>query len=142
MSTDIETTVARSDIADLRHRYCWAYDDGDAVGLGDLFTADGLVDLGDWGVFQGTAEIVEGFRRQVTPAGAPRTTLHTVTTQVVDVDGDEATGRWYVVVHHPPQEGDVHPIRFVGRYFDTYRREGGRWLLTSIRLEQFWFAGY
>jgi hypothetical protein len=135
-------TAARGEIADLRHRYCWAYDAGEPEALGDLFTADGLVNLGDWGLFRGTAEIVEGFRRQVTPPGEPRTTLHTVTTEVIDVDGDTARGSWCVVVYHPPQGDDVHPIRFVGRYLDTYRHEGERWLLTSIRLEEFWFAGY
>ena len=53
-----------------------------------------------------------------------------------------ARGSWCVVVSPPPQGYHVHPIRFVGRYHDTYRREGERWLLTSIRLEEFWFAGY
>jgi hypothetical protein len=129
-------------IADLRHRYCWAYDEGDADGLGSLFAPDGVVDLGDWGVFTGTAEIVEGFRGQVAPPGEPRTTLHTLSVPVIDIDGDTATGRWYVVVYHPPREGDPHPIRFVGRYFDSYRRIEGRWLFASVRLEQFWFAGY
>lgn len=140
MTTDLVT--ARAAIADLRHRYCWAYDDGEPETLGGLFTADGLVDLGDWGIFSGTVEIVEGFRRQVTPSGAPRTTLHTLSTEVIDVDGDLADGRWNVVVYHPPRADDRHPVRFVGRYYDTYRCESGRWLLTSIRLEQFWFAGY
>ena len=134
--------AARTRIAELRHRYCWAYDEGDVETLGSLFTLDGTVDLGDWGVFTGRAEIIEGFRGQVAAPGEPRTTLHTLSAPVIDIDGPRATGRWYVVVYHPPREGDVHPVRFVGRYFDTYREVAGGWKLASIRLEQFWFAGY
>ena len=132
----------RTAIAELRHRYCWAYDEGDAVTAGALFTADGLLDLGDWGVFTGTADITAGLRDQVAAPGEPRSTLHTLSVPVIDIDGDFAIGRWYVVVYHPPREGDVHPVRFVGRYFDSYRREDGAWRILSIRLEQFWFAGY
>lgn len=137
-----ENLAARAHIADLRHRYCWAYDDGDADALGDMFTIDGIVDLGDWGFFRGPTAIAEGFRGQVAAPGQPRTTLHTLSTPVIDVDGSTATGKWYVVVYHPPREGDVHPVRFVGRYLDTYVEAEGRWMFTSVRLEQFWFAGY
>lgn len=134
--------AARLRITELRHRYCWAYDEGDAGLIGSLFTADGTLDLGDWGVFRGTREIVEGLLGQVTPPGQPRSTLHTLSTEVLDIHGDSGRGRFYVVVYHPPREGDVHPVRFVGRYLDSYRREGDRWLIESIRLEPFWFAGY
>lgn len=137
-----DDAAARTRIAELRHRYCWAYDDGDVETLGSLFTADGTVDLGDWGVFSGTAEIVDGFRGQVPQPDQPRATLHTLSVPVIDIDGPTATGRWYVVVYHPPWDGGVHPIRFVGRYFDTYREVDGLWRFVSIRLEQFWFAGY
>jgi ketosteroid isomerase-like protein len=135
-------TDARSAIADVRHRYCWAYDDGDADALAALFTPDGVIDLGDWGRFEGPAAIAEGIRAQVVAPGEPPATLHTLSVPVIDVDGDRADGNWDVVVYHRPRAGDVHPVRFVGRYFDTYRRIGGQWMLASIRLEQFWFAGY
>jgi ketosteroid isomerase-like protein len=140
--TSVEVAVARSQIADLRHRYCWAYDDGDLPTITSLFTEDAVVDLGDWGVFRGTAAIEAGFRGQLTPPGQPRTTLHTLSVPVLDIDGDTATGSWYVVVYHPPAPGDVHPIRFAGRYFDDYRDTGDGWRLSGIRLEQLWFAGY
>lgn len=134
--------AARDEIEQLRARYCWAYDDGEPEVLGALFTPDGTVDLGDWGVFRGTDEIVAGFRAQVRGPGDPLRTLHTLSVPVIDIDGDQATGQWYVVVYHVPRAGDAHPVRFVGRYFDTYRKQGGKWLLLSVRLEQFWFAGY
>ena len=137
-----DAVTARSRIEDLRHRYCWAYDSGDAEALGDMFTVDGIVDLGDWGVFHGTTAIVEGFRDQVAAPGLPRATLHTLSCPVIEIDGHAATGQWYVVVHHQPRDGDTHPVRFVGRYFDTYAETNGRWWFTSVRLEQFWFAGY
>jgi len=137
-----EDVAVKAQIAELRHRYCWAYDDGDVEALVALFTDDGRVDLGDWGVFDGSADIAEGFRGQVVRPGHPRATLHTLSVPVIEIDGSEATGRWYVVVYHPPWDGGVHPVRFVGRYFDTYREVDGRWLIASIRLEQFWFAGY
>ena len=138
----VDDMAVRSRITDLRHRYCWAYDDGDAEQLGSLFTTDGIVDLGDWGVFRGTTAIVDGFRSQVAAPGEPRSTLHTLSVPVLEIAGPIATGKWYVVVYHPPRAGDLHPVRFVGRYFATYSEVEGDWLFTSVRLEQFWFAGY
>ncbi len=134
---ELETSAAISQITQLRARYSWAYDEADVDALAELFTPDAKVDLLDWGVWSTPEEIRAGY----TEITAPHMTMHTVDTFVVEVDGDRASAKMYTNVFHPPREDD-HPIRFVGRYFDTYERVGGHWLISSIRLEQYWFAGY
>ncbi|WP_183097347.1 nuclear transport factor 2 family protein [Nocardioides pelophilus] len=126
----------------LRSEYSWAYDNGDAATFGALFAEDGECNLGDWGVFAGPAAITAGIAGQlVAPDPAPAC-LHHATTPRIEVDGDSAEGTWYVTVYHQPREGDVHPVRFVGRYFDTYTRKPDGWKFASVRLDPYWFAGY
>jgi len=46
----------------------------------------------------------------------------------IDVDGDTASGRWYVTEHLKPVEGD--PNITLGVYDDEYAREDGRWVFA------------
>ena len=46
----------------------------------------------------------------------------------VQVDGDTATGRWYVTEHIKPKEGE--PNITLGVYDDRYVKENGQWLFA------------
>ena len=46
----------------------------------------------------------------------------------VTVDGESATGRWYLTEHLKTAEGDSNIT--LGVYDDEYRRENGSWLFT------------
>jgi len=49
----------------------------------------------------------------------------------VTVDGDTASGRWYVTEHIKPKEGDTNLT--LGVYDDRYRKQNGKWLFAERR---------
>ena len=49
----------------------------------------------------------------------------------INIDGDSATGRWYVTEHTKPKEGD--PALVLGVYDDTYTQQDGKWLFQERR---------
>ncbi|MBD2859865.1 nuclear transport factor 2 family protein [Spongiibacter sp. KMU-158] len=61
---------------------------------------------------------------------------HRVTNDVIRVDGDNATGLWYIdcpaVFREGNPTGKVGSGFIGGRYEEEYRREGGIWKLAKI----------
>jgi ketosteroid isomerase-like protein len=49
----------------------------------------------------------------------------------VDIDGDTASGRWYLTEHTKPKEGD--PALVLGVYDDRYCKEDGEWRFAERR---------
>jgi uncharacterized protein (TIGR02246 family) len=49
----------------------------------------------------------------------------------VTVDGDSASGRWYVTEHINPKEGDTNLT--LGVYDDKYIKKDGKWLFSERR---------
>ena len=49
----------------------------------------------------------------------------------VHIDGDSATGRWYVTEHIKPKEGDSNLT--LGVYDDEYTKRDGQWLFLDRR---------
>jgi uncharacterized protein (TIGR02246 family) len=49
----------------------------------------------------------------------------------VNVDGDSASGRWYVTEHIKPKEGDNNLT--LGVYDDSYVKRDGKWLFADRR---------
>ena len=49
----------------------------------------------------------------------------------IEVDGDAATGRWYVTEHLNPKEGDANLT--LGVYDDRYCKRDGKWLFAERR---------
>ena len=49
----------------------------------------------------------------------------------ISVDGDAASGRWYVTEHIKPKEGD--PNLTLGVYDDKYVKQNGKWLFAERR---------
>ena len=111
-------TEDRDAIRDLAARYCHNFDHGNADGVADLFTEDGVFDPG----FPGfdaleSREAIRAFVGSLT-AG---TVHHMVTDLAYDIDGDRATG----VASFLVTAGTA--IVTVGRYQDELRRVDGTW---------------
>jgi len=113
-------TEDRAAIHDLLARYCHSFDSGNADGVADLFTEDGVFDPGVAGFepVEGR-EVIRGFVGSV-PAG----TVHHITTDAAyDIDGDVATGiASFLVVAK-------RAIVTAGRYHDDLVRADGGWRL-------------
>jgi hypothetical protein len=120
-------------LCSLKYEYCYAFDSGDLARLTALFTADAVCDLGPFGTWRGIAEITDGYREQMVASKVPGGRLHSVSNPLIEVDGDDARGRWYLV-DYDIEAGASQPIRLLAGYDDEYRRERGAWRISLSRL--------
>jgi ketosteroid isomerase-like protein len=126
-------------IRDVKIRYCWRYDRGDLPGVLELFTDDAVCELGSFGSWTGRAEIEAGYRDQMVDSGVPGGRLHALSNPLIEVTGDTAIGRWYLV-DYDISGGSAQPIRLLATYRDEYRQVAGRWLIARTALNVEWRA--
>lgn len=120
----------------LKHAYCAFCDDGyDADALADLFVEDAVWDGRERGRSEGREAIRAFFK------DAPRRlpfAIHMVLNPVIEVDGDRATGVWYLFQPCTYAEGD-RAVWGSARYDEVYVRVGGEWKFQSLVLtSHFW----
>jgi hypothetical protein len=123
-----DEVVAREAIRFTQSAYHAAGDRGRVSDLVACFTADGVLEIAS-GTFEGRDAIAERLSAVGKPAGAPVTTgrpflHHHLTTSHIEVTGpDTARASSYFLVMSPIG------IDHCGRYADTYRLVGDRWLI-------------
>ena len=120
-------------IKQLKHRYCGFCDAGyDADSLAALFTEDAVWDGGPIGRHEGREAIRAFFQGS---SGRVPFALHMVMNPVIDVQGDSATGNWYLwqplVYALPPGE---EAWWLSARYDDVYRRQPNGWKFAKVTL--------
>jgi uncharacterized protein (TIGR02246 family) len=123
--------------------YACHVDRRDTDAVAELFTEDGRLIAhfysgpdGSVPVRAGRAEI-----RAALVAGLERYlgTTHVVGGQVVDVDGDHATGETVCLAHHVyERDGDRRLLVMAVRYGDTFVRESGTWRFAERQLRLDW----
>lgn len=115
----------------LKHDYCFAIDGGDYERWVSLFTEDGRFVRDSGETFEGHDELhtfaSEGFDESFEHSA------HVVTNPAVDVDGETATGRWYLVLFYRDADGNDGWRQ--ARYDDEYRRVDGEWRVAESSLE-------
>jgi uncharacterized protein (TIGR02246 family) len=117
MDRSVETKVADElAIRALVARYCHAIAERDDPAWADTWAVDG-----NWKVLgqdvRGREAILERYRALVSAA---RWVVQVATDGVIDLDGDEARGRWQIC--ETIQTKDGRAALNLGRYFDRYRR--------------------
>ncbi len=117
----------------LKARYCAYCDAGyDADGIASLFTADGVWDGGPFGKYEGQEAICTFFR------GASKIfpfTLHYVMNPLIEVQGQSATGRWYLLQPATLTEGNQHQaVWLAARYEEEYVKVGGEWKFKHLKV--------
>ena len=119
----------RDEIVELVHRYSDAVCRKDSAQWADCWCADAAWDLGKGRLTNGRDDIVRYWQAAVD-------SLHVVVQLVhngaVTIDGDAASGRWYVS-EHMERANSVKGM-LLAWYDDTYRREDGRWRFASRTL--------
>lgn len=137
MEIDSETLVDLRRIEQLKYDYCWRYDSGDLDGLVELFTEDAVCELGPFGTWRGRTEIRAGYGALITATGIPGSRRHAPANPLIEVTGDSARGRWYLIDYRT--EPDVaQPVRIIATYDDEYQRAGARWQVRRTSLEIQW----
>ena len=115
--------VEKDAIRELLARYCFHFDNGEFDAWLDLFCDDGIFDLGTMGRFAGR----EGLRKFLTNVpltkGLPML-KHCVMNSIVEVDGDRATARSYVVI---VRGGETVALGLAGRYEDRLVKQAAGW---------------
>jgi hypothetical protein len=135
MVTDPTNDLAR--IRRLKHQYCWCFDAADLDGLITLFTADAVCELGPFGTWRGVEDIRAGFAKQMVSSGVPGGVMHVVSNPLIEMDGNQARGRWYLV-DYATSPDVVSPVKIVATYDDDYRCERGDWLIARTSLQVRW----
>jgi hypothetical protein len=134
----LQRLVDREELKELRAKYCYYVDEQHWEPFFDLFVPDPTLDFGGMGVYEGrdglerfAAEFVEGRLEG---------SAHMLSNPILEVDGDEATGRWYVEA--PLTFADGTGAWRQGWYRDEYRRLDGDWLIGSITMRFLYTADY
>jgi hypothetical protein len=112
----------RDEYRDLNARYCLHVDTGPAESWAALFTEDGCFGGAGRDDVVGT-EALQQFAAGL--LSRPNRIHHMITNEVLDVDGDTATGSASLVI----VAGGA--LRTSGRYADTLRRVDGHWRFAT-----------
>lgn len=123
------------EIRNLVARLAQLADDGDLDDYIVLFTENASWDGGAaLGTSQGHPEILAAAkqRRADGRAGPGTHSRHVITTQVVDVDGDRASGR--AVFHYYTKTDATPTLSLMGVYEDEFARTQRGWCLASRRV--------
>ena len=121
------------DIRKLRARYHFCLNEGHFAGVRELFTPDGLVELGYLARYEGIEAIDRGFRAM---GDRDRFFIKQFSHgHDVDVDGDHGTGTSYLEARYG-RFGVSYVV--AGRYDDVYARVDGRWKFKSMIAELFY----
>ncbi len=117
-------------IKSLKARYCNVCDTGyDPDRITTLFTEDGTWEGGEFGIAQGHAELrkmFEGLRKAVSFA------QHNAMNPVIEVEGDRATGAWYLFCPYTSRANNCAGW-IAGRYEDNYVKVNGEWKYQHLR---------
>jgi ketosteroid isomerase-like protein len=114
----------------LKARYAAACDDSyDADAIAALFTEDAVWDGGNFGKAVGRENIRGFFRRatEIFPFA-----IHNVMNPRIEVDGDRATGQWYLL--QPATRSGNQAVWLSAVYHDQYVRVDGKWMFKHLQV--------
>ena len=118
-------------IKQLKARYCEICDDDhNPDRVASAFAEDGIWESDDFGVARGHEEIRElfrGFRKLF------NFSQHNITNPIIEVDGDRATGVWYIMGPWTFSENNDEKWMAL-RYDDDYVKIDGVWKYQHLRV--------
>ena len=133
-TTDLEKRITRLEdieaIKQLKATYCDICDDThNPDRIASVFASDGIWEGGDFGQAQGHEAIQElflGFRNMFSFS------QHNITNPIIEINGDRATGIWYLMGPWTLTENDKE-IWMAARYDDDYVKVDGEWKYQHLR---------
>lgn len=123
-------------IKKLKARYCDAADERDEDAFVGCFTQDAVWDGGSFGRYEG-ADAIRAFFRTIPDVLS--WAIHYVMNPQIEVDGDRATGRWYLFEPCTMREGGDQAVWGAAAYREEYVRVDGEWRIENLVLAaRFW----
>lgn len=141
MSTSLEERIRRLEdidaIKQLKAEYCsYCDNDYEPDKLAALFTEDAVWDGKAFGRHEGREAIRAFF------AEAPEAlsfAIHNVMNPSIAIDGDRATGRWYLL-QPCTAKASKQALWLTAVYHDRYRRVGDTWRFEHVDIEIRFFS--
>lgn len=140
----LEMLLARTEILELKARYCRLVDTHQWDEFRDLFLPDVAVDIADdvpaehgGGIFRGRERLVDNTRHFMDPGQSAH---HVHGAEITFQDADHATAIWsmYDKVIFPPGQSPV-PFQSKtghGFYHESYVRTATGWKIAALRLQR------
>ena len=140
-ASDLEQRIAQLEdieaIKKLKANYCLHVDHGNEEGWVSLFTEDAVWDSDKFGRYQGR-EAIRGLFRQIPEM--LHFAIHYVMNPIIEVDGNRATGIWYLLEPCTFAKGK-QAAWGAARYDEEYVKVGGQWKFKRLKLGSwFWTA--
>ena len=130
-TSEVEDRLALRELVD---RYAQIPDDRNYALVDDLFSEDATL-VGPGFELAGRELIRQGMQA-IEQYSA---TLHSMHGQVVEIDGDEASGdTWCIANHIHEKDGRPHKLDWGIRYKDRYRRDAAGWRIAHRELVLVW----
>jgi ketosteroid isomerase-like protein len=125
-------------IRNLKYQYCWAMDNNDVQELRTLFTADASMSAQKFSADEPHLDVtgfdeLEEMMRERREEWDRTFSQHRVHNPVIRVDGDDATGNWYMTAINLFTDGRLE-FEF-GQYLETYRRVDDTWKIADFHVE-------
>lgn len=128
------------EIKQLKAKYCHLVDAMRWDELAELFTKDAWCDYGFFGRYEGRENVVRGFFKGAV-AAASSFMVHMIHNPVVELDGDRASGQWYLTAQTTNQPSN-RAVWVMGIYKDQFSRIDGRWRIASLEFEFKYFTPF
>lgn len=136
---DLQEISDRIEIQELLVRYSIAIDSKRFDDLLPLFTEDAECDYGSLGSPRGPAAIAGLISSTLAGLDA---TQHLVGNSIVEIDGDSAAVRTYLISQHIRASAPGAKHYFIGgEYVDTVVRTPDGWRFRTRRLDRMWSEG-
>jgi ketosteroid isomerase-like protein len=126
------------EIFQLKSKYSWYYDTPDLEALMALFTEDAALDMGPYGQYRGKSEIRTLYEANISSPDNAFPTLHATTNPLIEVDGDVATGQWFLLDTVLTDAPSKPTLGWGAIYYERYCKVDGHWRIASIRMKFLW----
>ena len=134
MNSEIQILKDELEIRNLQARLAHLADEGDLEDYILLFTEDAVWEGGAFGTKRGVEQIMKGAiaRRQGGTSGPGAFTRHVLTTTMIEVDEDNATGKSVFHFYTNINETPVQAI--MGVYEDKFQRKSSGWKICYRKI--------
>jgi ketosteroid isomerase-like protein len=138
LTQGIQKLLDKDAIEELWYNSCYLVDEGDLDGVMESFTGDAVMDTGSFGRAEGKDAIREMLKSLFSEGLL--FTRHMVHNPVIQIDGEQATGKWYLDC--PAITGEGKAVWSQGIYKHEFRRTGGKWKISKFTFEASYVTPY